>query len=133
MSKFIAVVITAAICLPLGALLRGEASAERRYTFITGGFGMIEGHPHLGRAQAALYEALARRSNGARVHQPYVTVSAGTLTLRSTLTHLEVLRKRSLRAQVCARECRRRPWRVLHVVASTLQDDVAVVLCRDLG
>ena len=61
MSKFIAVVITAAICLPLGALLRGEASAERRYTFITGGFGMIEGHPHLGRAQAALYEALTRR------------------------------------------------------------------------
>ena len=58
MSKFIAVVITAAICLPLGALLRGEASAERRYNSISGGFGMIEGHPHLSRAQAALHEAL---------------------------------------------------------------------------
>lgn len=60
MSKFIAVVITAAICLPLGALLRGEASAERRYNAVSGGFdmfGMIEGHPHLSRAQAALHEA----------------------------------------------------------------------------
>lgn len=61
MSKFVAVVITAAICLPLGALLRGEASAERRYNAVSGDvdmFGIIEGHPQLSRAQAALHEAL---------------------------------------------------------------------------
>jgi len=73
MSKFAAIVITAAICLPLGAMLQRDAAAERRKNSLPGavaeirhgrflvvnqGFIVaIDGHPHLALAQAALRQA----------------------------------------------------------------------------
>lgn len=56
MSKFAAIVVTAAVCLPLGALIK-SAVAERRMNHFSRGY-LIEGHRHLSRAQAALHEAL---------------------------------------------------------------------------
>jgi hypothetical protein len=74
MSKLIAVTLTAAICLPLGALLQGSASAERRLNGLfedvairyrrhlvvnaPDGMGSVIGHPHLSRARSALHVAL---------------------------------------------------------------------------
>lgn len=59
MSKITAIVATAAICLPLGALLRRDASAEPTAGgILTMPIRMIEGHRHLARAQAALHDAL---------------------------------------------------------------------------
>ena len=69
MSKLTAVILTAAICLPLGALLQGSASADRRKNSLPsdvaaryqrvfdGPFG-VAGHRQLSRAQIALHEAL---------------------------------------------------------------------------
>jgi hypothetical protein len=54
MSKITAIVVTAAICLPLGALLRRDASAQVTPAQVR----VIEGHRHLSRAQAALHDAL---------------------------------------------------------------------------
>jgi len=59
MHKLGAIVVTAAICLPLGALLRGDASADRRKNALPAVDigGEIAGHRHLSRAHAALHEA----------------------------------------------------------------------------
>jgi hypothetical protein len=56
MSKFTAILITAAVCLPLGALLSREATADRRRNDRYGA--VIAEHPRLSRAQAALHDAL---------------------------------------------------------------------------
>jgi len=58
MSKITAIVATAAICLPLGALLRRDASAQVTPMFSPTQIRVIEGHRHLARAQTALHEAL---------------------------------------------------------------------------
>jgi hypothetical protein len=58
MSKLTAIVITAAICLPLGALLRHDVAADPvGPVTLTHGL-VMEGHPHLSRAQLALHTAL---------------------------------------------------------------------------
>jgi len=58
MSKLIPIVITAAICLPLGALLRRDVAADPvAPVTLTHGL-VMEGHPHLSRAQLALHTAL---------------------------------------------------------------------------
>jgi hypothetical protein len=59
MSKLVAIAITAAVCLPLGALLQGKAAADRRVN----GPGadhifFIKGQPHLATARIALHAAL---------------------------------------------------------------------------
>ena len=58
MSKFAAVFVTAALCLPVGALLQRDAAAERRVNTLHEG-APIEAHPRLSRARAALHSALA--------------------------------------------------------------------------
>lgn len=58
MSKITAIVVTAGICLPLGALLRRDASAQVTPMNGVAQVRVIEGHRHLARAQAALHEAL---------------------------------------------------------------------------
>jgi hypothetical protein len=70
MSKLTAVILTAAICLPLGALLQGSASADRRKNSLPGDVAVrhrrllvrnldgVVGYGHLFRAQGALHEAL---------------------------------------------------------------------------
>jgi hypothetical protein len=71
MSKLTAVILTAAICLPLGALLSGQASADRRQNTLPGDvavrhrrllmrntYGGLVGYRQLFRAQDALHEAL---------------------------------------------------------------------------
>ncbi len=72
MAKLVAIVLTAAVCLPLGALLQRDASADRRKNSLPVHHGThpIDGHRHLWRAQAALHEARAaieesQRSNEA--------------------------------------------------------------------
>lgn len=57
MSKFTAILITAAVCLPLGALLSRDATADQRRNNLRYG-AVIAEHPRLSRAQAALHAAL---------------------------------------------------------------------------
>lgn len=65
MSKLTAVILTAAICLPLGAVFQGQASADRRKNSLPSDVALrqqapfpVEDHPHLTRANSALHEAL---------------------------------------------------------------------------
>jgi hypothetical protein len=70
MSKLIAVILTAAICLPLGAVLQGSASADRRQNGLAGDVAIRHrtllgrdtlgdgGYANLFRAQVALHDAL---------------------------------------------------------------------------
>ena len=58
MSKFAAILVTAAVCLPLGALLQRDAAADRRVNMLFDG-APIEQHPRFSRARAALHAALA--------------------------------------------------------------------------
>lgn len=58
MSKITAIVITAAICLPLGALLRRDAVADPPAPVNATRVRIIDGHRHLTRAQLALHDAL---------------------------------------------------------------------------
>jgi hypothetical protein len=63
MSKLGAIVLTAAICLPLGAIIRNQASADTLQP--------IDDDPpagrHFGRAQRALHEALVEVTTSQRV------------------------------------------------------------------
>jgi hypothetical protein len=70
MSKYVAIILTAAVCLPLGALLRGEASAEGRRVLLVEGANPIEGHRHLSRVQTALHEALHEIEASERTNEP---------------------------------------------------------------
>lgn len=56
-SRLVTVAITAAICLPLGAILHRDAAAERRNPALLDAISIAE-HPRLTRAQAALHQAL---------------------------------------------------------------------------
>lgn len=56
-SRLLTIAITAAICLPLGALLQRDAVAERRNPAVFGAV-IIAEHPRLTRAQAALHQGL---------------------------------------------------------------------------
>lgn len=56
-SRLITIGITASICLPLGALLHRDASAERRNPALFDAISIAE-HPRLTRAQLALHQAL---------------------------------------------------------------------------
>lgn len=56
-SRLVTIAITAAICLPLGALLHRDAAAERRNPAVFDAVTIPE-HPRLTRAQAALHQAL---------------------------------------------------------------------------
>ena len=58
MSKFLAIAITAAICLPLGGLTQRKASADQRTNNLEKvGVLAIDGHPHLTKAQLAVHIA----------------------------------------------------------------------------
>jgi hypothetical protein len=76
MSKFVAVVITAAICVPLGALLHGDVSAERRLDDLSHVVD-IEGHRNFGRAHAALHEALMAIDCSIQTHEVVWTDKTG--------------------------------------------------------
>ncbi len=81
MSKLIAVILTAAICLPLGAVLQGSASADRRRNGLANDIavrhrGLLArntygdvGYGNLFRAQAALHEALDAIEASEREHE----------------------------------------------------------------
>jgi hypothetical protein len=58
MSKLATILVTAAVCLPLGALLHRDAAAERRVNAFLDA-AVIEDHPRLARARGALHAALA--------------------------------------------------------------------------
>lgn len=91
MSKLTAVILTAAICLPLGAVLQGSASADRRTNslpgdvavrhrmLLTGGFdsASVVGHPQLSRAQNALHEAVDALEASQRDNEPFWSDSSG--------------------------------------------------------
>ena len=57
MSKCLAIVLTATVCLPLGALLRSSASAQPRRDDMAMGVA-LDGHLHLTRARLALRTAV---------------------------------------------------------------------------
>jgi hypothetical protein len=69
MSKITAVVLTAAICLPLGALLRRDASADGRRLNAHPPIDIV-GHTHLSRAQSALHIALDELDASKRAAEP---------------------------------------------------------------
>jgi len=90
MSRLVAVVITAAVCLPLGALLRRDATADPR-----GMNGLVAApipeHPHLARALAELHRALdeidASRHDGEPFWSDGTGRAAALLTSVADATH----------------------------------------------
>lgn len=93
MSKFTAVIITAAICLPLGVLLQRHASAEPRKNTLSGdvavrhrrlllrnGDGGVAGYRQFFRAQDALHEALDAIEASQRDNEIVWSDTSGRLT-----------------------------------------------------
>lgn len=93
MSKLTAVVLTAAICLPLGALLQGQASGEPRKNSLPGdvavrhrrlllrnGDGGAAGYRQFFRAQDALHEALDALEASQRDNEIVWSDTSGRLT-----------------------------------------------------
>jgi len=85
MSKLVSIVATAAICLPLGALLQRDASADRRKNSLPGDVavrhgnlgGVIEGHRHLSRALQAMSVALAEIETSVQEGEPVWSDKSG--------------------------------------------------------
>jgi hypothetical protein len=101
MSKLTAVVLTAAICLPLGGLLHGSASADRRRNLpmdvavrhrrlLGGGDGFVAGHRYLSRAQGALHEALEAIDESQRDNEGLWSDTSGRATAtRQAIVEIE--------------------------------------------
>jgi chromosome segregation ATPase len=102
MSKLTAIVLTAAICLPLGALLQGSASADRRKNslpgdvavrhrrLLSGGNYNVDGHRHLSRAQNALHEAVAAIETSQRDNEAVWSDTSGRASaMRDAIERIE--------------------------------------------
>lgn len=105
MSRLLAVVITAAICLPLGALLQHDAEADRRRSSLPGDVALrhrrllvtnqawvtaIDGHPHLALAQAAMREAAAEIAASQQAAEPMWTDQTGRAEVtRDAIAHAQ--------------------------------------------
>jgi hypothetical protein len=99
----LAVVITAAVCLPLGAMLQRDAAADRRKSSLPHDVALrhrrllvtnqawitaIDGHPHLALAQAAVREAAAEIVASQQAAEPMWSDQSGRAEVtRDAIAH----------------------------------------------
>ena len=84
-SRFVGIAVTAAICLPLGAVFHREAAAERRDGSLFDTI-MIAEHPRLSRAQLALHQALEEmRASESASEQLWADTSGRATAMRAVL------------------------------------------------
>jgi hypothetical protein len=80
MSKLTTIVATAAICLPLGAMLRTSSAQIVTNMLVRKESVPIEGHRHLTRAQTSLHEALDELQESVRTDEPLWSDKTGRAT-----------------------------------------------------